>query len=91
MFFDTEPMWKMPDEEKIPHEHYVRYRIDFIEEIQYFRCYRADLTEYYSWAEFNGIEMEHNILIHGSRGKNTLLMFVFWTAEDAMAFKLRWS
>ena len=92
MLFDTIPSFKMPDDETLEHIHYVIITTEF--EITKPPKYPvplhvADLTEYYSWSEHNGIFMEHNVLVIGAPiGK---IMFVFENEEDALAFKLRWA
>ena len=90
---NTIPQWKMPDEEKIPHTHSVRIRqwAEFTElKKGFYFEYIVDLTKYYEWAEENYIELEHNLLILGEDRRPTSIMFTFWNAIDAMAFKLTW-
>jgi len=91
-FTDTIPRWKMPDEEKIPHTHKVVMRFWSVtsKDGAYYVSRIVDLTEQYDWAEYNGIEMEHNMMLIGGNVVRTSIMFTFWSAESAMAFKLRW-
>ena len=91
LLFDTIPSLKMPDEETLPHTHHVVVTVEFqITTPNRFPVplHMADLTEYYSWAQHNGMFMEHNVLVIGAPiGK---IMFVFENEENAAAFKLRW-
>lgn len=92
MLYDTDPLQKMPDEEKIQtYDYNVKLRIDFdpARETGYY-FFTGNLTGYYSWCLENSIFMEHSVLIQGQDGKRTLVMFVFENATDAMAFKLAW-
>ncbi len=65
--YETEPRWKMPDDEIIPHNHYVCLKMDFPYANDEFSwgIYHGNLREYYAWADNNKIEMEHNLLILG--------------------------
>lgn len=89
-FTDTIPEWKMPDEERIPHHNRVIIRM-WAKLSMNDICWLLDLTEYYDWAEDNGIDMEHNMLRIGEDKCKSAVMFTFWNDTDAMAFKLRWS
>lgn len=84
---ETIPTWKMPDQEKIPHIHYIRMRLwaNLIE-----NEWIIDLTEYYKWTKENNIEIEHNVLRMGEDRYPSTIMFTFWNSIDSMAFKLRW-
>ncbi len=96
MIYNTKPQWKMPDDEELSHNHHVCLRIDFdIVQNGWCREYLGDLTEYYEWVKFQGIEkMEHNIMRTGredtNKSVNVIVMFTFPTIGDAVAFKLMW-
>lgn len=96
MIYETDPPWKMPDDEELPHNHHVCLRVDFDHMPNgWCREYIGDLTEYYEWVKFQGIEkMEHNIMRTGhedaNKSVNVLVMFTFSTLSDAVAFKLMW-
>jgi len=89
---NTIPQWKMPDDEKIPHNHTVLMRLwaELVIQEDYYAEWILDLTEYYDWTKENNMEIEHNMLILGEDRVRSSIMFTFWTATDAMAFKLRW-
>ena len=87
-YHDTTPRWKIPDDERIPHTHYCAIRM--WAELRNNMCWMLDLTEYYDWANDNGIEMEHNMMILGENKCQSKVMFTFWEDTDVMAFKLRW-
>lgn len=87
-FMDTIPMWKMPDDERIPHTHHFIMRF-WAESLP--NCWQINLMEQYDWAIENGIEVEHSPIQIGENKKRTSIMFRFWTEIDAMAFKLRWA
>lgn len=95
-FHTTRPREKMPDEEELSYVHHVCLRIDF-DRVQnkWGTEYFGDLTKYYEWVKFQGIEkMEHNLIRFGkqdmNKSVNVLVMFTFPTIGDAVAFKLRW-
>ena len=95
-FYNTEPRQKMPDEEELSYKHRVCLRMDFDRVCNAWPTeYFGDLTKYYEWIEFQGIEkMEHNLVRLGredmNNSVNVLIMFTFPTIGDAMAFKLTW-
>jgi len=95
VIYETNPPWKMPDEEELSHDHNVRLRIKFnCVQNEWGREYFGDLMEYYEWIEFQGIEkMEHNIMRVGREDMqkiSVVVMFTFSTIGDAVAFKLTW-
>ena len=96
MIYETKPMWKMPDEEELLHDYHVCLRVNFdYVPNGWGHEYFGDLTEYYEWIDFQGIEkMEHNIMRVGREDVNKkvkiIVMFTFPTIGDAVAFKLRW-
>lgn len=96
MIYETNPPWKMPDEEKLSHVYRVCLRINFHHvKDSWGSEYLGDLTKYYQWVKFQEIEMmEHNIMRIGREDKNrnidVVVMFTFPTIGDAVAFKLTW-
>jgi len=96
VIYDTEPQWKMPDEEILSHEHHVCLRLDFHHvKGSWGPTYLGDLTEYYQWVKYQSIPMmEHNIMRMGredtNKNVNVVVMFTFPTIGDAVAFKLMW-
>lgn len=96
IIYETNPRWKMPDEEELSHEYHVCLRIGFNHvKGSWGPEYLGDLTEYYEWVKFQDIEkMEHNIMRTGredmNKSVNVVVMFTFPTIGDAVAFKLMW-
>lgn len=91
MFYETvpeQPNWsKIYKEYKFTIGHRVLFNRTFIngvnEDI-------ADITNYYEWAEDNGISMKHFVAILPNKKQMGTIAFMFNDETYPMAFKLKW-